>query len=96
MKLTVNCKATVYKVTEKEFEDKNRMSGHLKNKIKFYTAIVEQNGDCATIGISETAKDSIALMQENPLVIEIDSESRKMKIVDVVGSAKKEPVPSSK
>ena len=35
-------------------------------------------------------------MQENPLVIEIDSESRKMKIVDVVGSAKKEPVPSSK
>ena len=59
-------------------------------------AIVEQNGDCATIGISETAKDSIALMQENPLVIEIDSESRKMKIVDVVGSAKKEPVPSSK
>lgn len=90
MKLTVNCKATVYKVTEKEFEDNK------KNKIKFYTAIVEQNGDCATIVISETAKDSIALMQENPLVIEIDSESRKMKIVDVVGSAKKEPVPSSK
>ena len=91
MKLTVNCKATVYKVTEKEFEDKKN-----NNKIKFYTAIVEQNGDCATIGISETAKDSIVLMQENPLVIEIDSESRKMKIVDVVGSAKKEPVPSNK
>ena len=88
MKIKLGLKATVYKVNEKTFTD---LTG---KEIPYYQAVIEQNGDIESLGITAEAKDKIKPMEVNQMICELDTvpsynkdgkpKAPKLRVVDVV------------
>ena len=79
MKVKLTMTALVYKVADSSFKDPKG------NDVKFYKAHCEQGNDVASISCSEDCSSKIRPMKENNLLCEYDTESKKLRIVDVVG-----------
>lgn len=77
MIVKLGLKCTVYKTTKNTFKD---ASG---NDIAYYKAIVEQGDDVASISCAEDAVKGIVPMEQNNMICEYNTESKKLRIVAV-------------
>lgn len=77
MIVKLGLKSNVYKVTKNTFKDANG------KEIAYYKAIVEQGDDVASISCAEDAVTDIVPMQQNNMICEYNTESKKLRIVSV-------------
>lgn len=80
MKLTLNTKVTVYKAVEDTFKDKSGKD------VPYWTLNIDQNNRVASITCSENVAKAVKPMSDNTLIAEYDTETKKLRFVDVVGS----------
>lgn len=77
MIVKLGLKCNVYKTTRNTFAD---ASG---KEIAYYKAICEQGDDIASISCAEDAVKDIVLMEQNNMICEYNTESKKLRIVAV-------------
>ena len=77
MIVKLGLKCNVYKTTRNTFAD---ASG---KEIAYYKAICEQGDDIASISCAEDAVKEIVPMEQNNMICEYNTESKKLRIVDV-------------
>ena len=80
MKIKLGMKAVIYKTVEKIFTD-----SATGKEVPYYQAVIEQNGDIESIGITLSAVNKVKVMEENQLICEFDTTAKrpKVRIVDV-------------
>ena len=77
MIVKLGLKCNVYKTTRNTFAD---ASG---KEIAYYKAICEQGDDIASISCAEDAVKGIVPMEQNNMICEYNTESKKLRIVAV-------------